>query len=208
MLVVAPLRVATSTWPEEARKWDHLAHIGVSAIVGDLDARKLAVAAPAQVYTVNPENLPWLLEYLGKRWRFNTVVVDEATMLKGFRLKRGGVRTRALARGLKHHPARVIELTGTPSPNGLKDLWGQIWYMDHGKALGRTHQAFMDRWFRPSFDGYGVDPLPHAQEEIQALIKHICITIDPADHFDIREPIVSDILVDLPPKARKHYDEM
>lgn len=208
MLVVAPLRVATSTWPEEARKWDHLAHIGVSAIVGDLDARKLAVAAPAQVYTINPENLPWLLEHLGKRWRFKTVVVDEATMLKGFRLKQGGVRTRALARGLKHHPARVIELTGTPSPNGLKDLWGQIWYLDHGTALGRTHQAFMDRWFRPSFDGYGVDPLPHAQEEIQALIKHLCITIDPADHFDIREPIVSDILVDLPPKARKHYEEM
>ena len=207
-LVVAPLRVAATTWPDEAAKWDHLAHLRVSAIVGGLEDRKAALRAPAQVYTVNPENLPWLLEHLGRRWAFKTVVIDEATMLKSFRLKQGGVRTRALARGLKHCPARVIELTGTPSPNGLQDLWGQIWYLDHGRALGRTHQAFVDRWFRPAYSGYGIEPLPFAQVEIQEAIKHLCLTIDPADHFDLEEPVVVPVYVDLPPKAREHYDEM
>ena len=208
MLVVAPLRVAATTWPDEAAKWDHLAHLRVSPVVGTLDERRAALKASAQVYTVNPENLPWLLEHLGKRWAFKTVVIDEATMLKGFRLKQGGVRTRALARGLKHCPARVVELTGTPAANGLKDLWGQIWYLDHGAALGRTHQTFTDRWFRPAWSGFGIEPLPFAQLEIQAAIKHLCITIDPADHFDLEAPVVVPVYVDLPPAARKHYDAM
>ena len=207
-LVVAPLRVAATTWPQEAAKWGHLAHLRVSAIVGGLEARKTALRAPADVYTVNPENLPWLLEHLGRRWAYKTVVVDEATMLKSFRLKQGGVRTRALARGLKHRPARVIELTGTPAPNGLQDLWGQVWYLDHGAALGRTHQAFVDRWFRPAYSGYGIEPLPFAQEQIQDAVKHLCLTVDPADHFDIKAPVVVPVYVDLPPAARRHYDEM
>lgn len=207
-LVLAPKRVARSTWPKESRKWGHLRHIDVVAITGSEKERLAALARDVSVKTLNFDNLPWLLDHYGvDRWPFDKLVVDEATRLKGFRLEQGGARAAALSR-VAHKFKHVIELTGTPSPNGLADLWGQAWFLDQGVRLGRTYTAFKQRWFQKSFDGYSVLPLPYAQAQIQAALADLCITIDAKDWFDINEPIVTDVYVDLPAPARKLYRDM
>ncbi len=208
VLVLAPLRVARTTWPEEARKWSHLRHVSVMPVVGTEAERRAALRYDASVYTTNYENIEWLVEFYGERWPFRTIVADESTKLKGFRLRQGGKRAQALARVAHPKTERFIQLTGTPSPNGLQDLWGQLWFLDGGKRLGRTFDAFKTRWFQRSFSGYGATALPHAQQEIQDRLRDVCLTIDAADWFDLEAPIVNNILVDLPPKARGIYREM
>lgn len=210
VLVVAPLRVARSTWPDEARKWSHLSHLRVMPIIGSEAERRMALSIQADVYTTNFENLPWLIEHFGngERWPFEVVVIDEATKLKGFRLRQGTQRAKALGRVAHTRIKRFIELTGTPSPNGLTDLWGQAWFIDAGARLGRTFDGFKQRWFRPKHNGHGVEPFEHSQEQIQDKLRDVCITIDAKDWFDLKEPIVNNIYVDLPIKARKLYQDM
>lgn len=209
VLVVAPKRVAVTTWPEEAKKWSHLSQITVMPIMGDEDKRRRALKYDASVYTINFENLVWLIDYYGDRWPFKHVIIDESTKLKSFRLKQGGVRAQALGR-IAHTKIKKIDLlTGTPSPNGLLDLWGQLWFVDAGERLGRSYEAFKQRWFRPPEYGEGpLIPLPHAQAEIQERLRDVCLTIDMKDWFDLEDPIVNNIYIDLPPKARKTYREM
>jgi SNF2 family DNA or RNA helicase len=212
-LVIAPLRVAVSTWPDEARKWAHLAGIEVVPVVGSAAQRRAALERCAPIYTINYDNLPWLIEHLGDRWPFVTVVADESTRLKSFRLRQGSVRARALARVAHCKIRRFIELTGTPAPNGLQDLWGQAWFLDKGERLGRSFSAFQSRWFRAvrvGADPHAIrlEPLPFAQAEIEGRLSDLCLSVDPRDWFDLREPIVSTIRVELPAKARQMYDEM
>lgn len=207
-LIIAPLRVAQSTWPDEVAKWSCFSHIRISAVVGTASERAAALREKADIYTTNYENLPWLQEHLGDEWPFRTVIADEATKLKGFRLRQGTKRAKALARVAHTKIKRFIELSGTPSPNGLVDLWGQAYFLDAGQRLGRTFDAFRQRWFQKSFDGFSIDPLPFAQEQIQDKLKDVCLSLNAADYFDLKEPIVNTIYVDLPPKAREQYDEM
>jgi SNF2 family DNA or RNA helicase len=207
-LVLAPLRVAKTTWPEEVLKWDHLARVRVVPIVGSASERVAALRTAADVYTCNYENLPWLTEYWGDRWPYKTIVLDEATKVKSFRLRQGGKRSQALGKVAHRKAKRLIELSGTPAPNGLKDLWGQIWFLDIGERLGRTYDAFKQRWFQRSFDGHGIDPLDHAQAEIQDKLRDVCLTVKAEDWFDLKAPITQTIYVDLPMKARKHYAEL
>lgn len=208
-LVCAPLRVAASTWPDEAAKWGHLRHIEVQPIIGTAEARRRALRnCNASIFTINYENLPWLLEALNGKWPFGEVVADESTKLKGFRLRQGTQRARALASVAHVHAKRWANLTGTPSPNGLQDLWGQTWFLDTGARLGRTFSDFTKRWFRPDHSGFGIEPLPFAQEQIQDQLRDICLTLDIRDYVDIREPITSTVYVDLPTRARRLYDEM
>lgn len=208
-LVIAPLRVAATTWPDEARKWDHTAHMQVLPIIGSERERLAALRQDAHVYTTNFEQLPWLVEQYEKRpWPFRTVIVDESTKLKGFRLRQGTQRAKALARVAHSCCERFIELTGTPSPNGLADLWGQVWFLDKGARLGRTYDDFKKRWFQKSHDGYSVEALPYAQQQIQAALRDLCLTIDAKDWFDLKEPIVNNIYVELPAKARALYEDM
>lgn len=208
VLVLAPLRVARSTWPDEARKWKHLQHLQVSPIVGNENERRRALRTDANIFTCNYEQLPWLVDFYGERWPFSTVVSDESTKLKGFRLRQGTQRAKALAQVAHTKVKRFIELTGTPSPNGLADLWGQVWFLDRGHRLGRTYDAFRQRWFEKSYDGYGVTAKSYAQEQIQRALRDLCITIDAKDWFDLREPIVTNIFVDLPARARALYEDM
>jgi SNF2 family DNA or RNA helicase len=212
VLVCAPLRVASSTWPDEAKKWSHLRHLTVQPVLGNPQQRRQALSNKnASVFTINYENLPWMIEYLEsqkKDWPFDMVIADESTKLKGFRLRQGGQRARALATVAHKYADRWVNLTGTPASNGLKDLWGQTWFLDAGERLGRTYSAFESRWFRPSHDGFGVDPLPFAQEQIESRLKDICLSLDIRDYVDIAEPITSTVYVDLPTKARRLYDEM
>lgn len=209
-LITAPLRVARDVWSEETQKWSTFRHIGVSPIIGDASERRIALRQPADIYTINYENLPWLADQLGDKWPFKTVVPDEATKLKGFRLKQGTQRARVLAKYAHTQTSRFIELTGTPSPNGLKDLWGQVWFLDGGKRLGRSYEAFKDRWFQTvARDNFtAVEPLPFAHDQITEALRDLCISLNPADWFDLREPIRHTVYVDLPPKARAQYTEM
>lgn len=215
-LVCAPLRVAKNTWPSEIEKWDHIGQLQAVSVTGDSSERfhvlyKELKRGNVSVFTINYENLPWLeqtLKETGTQWPFGTIVADESTKLKGFRLKQGTQRAKALARVAHKHVDRFIELTGTPAPNGLKDLWGQAWFLDQGKRLGRSFTSFSERWFRSTRDGFGIEPMPHAQEEIESLLGDLCLSLDPHDYFDLEAPIEFPIYVDLPPKARKIYDDM
>ena len=204
-LVLAPLRVARSTWPEEVKKWPHLSHLRVSVITGTPKQRERALAKEADIYCTNYDNLVWLRKELGEEWPFKTVVADEFTRLKSYRIRQGGSRARALGQVAHTHVSRFIGLTGTPAPNGVKDLWGQIWFLDQGERLGKTFSAFEQRWFRKGYDGYSLVPYDHTQKEVEDKLRDICLTVQ---GLQVDEPITSPVYVDLPPMARKVYDEM
>ena len=204
-LVLAPLRVARSTWPEEVKKWPHLSHLRVSVITGTPKQRERALAEGADIYCTNYDNLVWLRKELGDEWPFKTVVADEFTRLKSYRIRQGGSRARALGQVAHTHVSRFIGLTGTPAPNGVKDLWGQIWFLDQGERLGRTFSAFEQRWFRKGYDGYSLVPYDHTQKEVEDKLRDICLTVQ---GLQVDEPITSPVYVDLPPMARKVYNEM
>lgn len=223
VLVAAPLRVARDTWPEAAREWNHLRHVSVMPIVGSEAERRAALKYEASVYTINYENIEWLVDYWGERWPYRTIVADELTKLKSFRIggakpkkdgtprkaSGGGKRAAALAKVAHAKAKRFIGLTGTPSPNGLQDLWGQMWFADGGQRLGRTFGAFQQRWFRPKHNGHGVEPLPHAQEEIHEKLRDICLTVDLKDYgVNLAEPVVNNVCIDLPPRAAALYKDM
>lgn len=208
-LVLAPKRVAKNVWPYEALKWKHLNNIKVSAVVGTPEQRRAALRADANVFTINYENIPWLLEELGrKRWPFANVVADEATKLKGFRLTQGRTRSRFI--GSIAHAGRVkrwINLTGTPAPNGLQDLWGPTWMLDQGQRLGRSYNAYMQRYFRRKWGSqWGVELMPYADQLIHDRVDDICLSVE--HELDVHRPIVSNVVVDLPRRARRLYDDM
>lgn len=212
-LVLAPLRVASSTWPDEAVKWNHLRNIDVQPIIGTAKERMAAIKnTNASVFTINYDNLVWLVEIFGEHWPFGTIIADESTRLKSFRLRKGGKRAAALAKVAHKHVHRWVNLTGTPSPNGLIDLWGQAWFVDQGQRLGRTYSAFTSRWFNniqfPGQQWSKLEPWPFAQEQMQDALRDVTISLDAADWFDIEEPIHNIINLELPDKARKQYQEM
>lgn len=218
-LVLGPLRVARGTWPNECKKWNQFERWSVQPITGNLEERKAALRNDkADVYTINYENLPTLVDHLGEgNWPFDMVVADESTRCKNLRLEQGGVRAGALRKIAHTKVRRWVNLTGTPAPNGLQDLWGQMWFIDEGTRLGRTYSAFENRWFgfQRAKDALNAHKtyvkrvvFPHAQAEIQNLLRDVCLTLDPKDWFDLKDPIVRDVVVDLPPVARKHYKEM
>ncbi|EMJ7520097.1 DEAD/DEAH box helicase [Providencia rettgeri] len=212
-LVLAPLRVASSTWPDEAVKWNHLRNIDVQPIIGNAKERMAAIKnTNASVFTINYDNLVWLVEIFSEHWPFGTIIADESTRLKSFRLRKGGKRAAALAKVAHKHVHRWVNLTGTPSPNGLIDLWGQAWFIDQGQRLGRTYSAFTSRWFNniqfPGQQWSKLEPWPFAQEQMQDALRDVTISLDAADWFDIEEPIHNIIKLELPTKARKQYQEM
>lgn len=208
-LVLAPLRVCNSTWPEEAQKWEHLRNIDVIPVTGAEKERLNALKKDASVYAVNYQNIPWLVEQYGAHWPFATVVADESTRLKSFRLRQGGVRAQSLAKVAHTKIKRFVNLTGTPAPNGLLDLWGQTWFLDKGERLGKTYTAFSDRWFCRSDDGFSREIRSEsAKDEIYNKLRDIYLTVDAKDWFDIKEPIVRNVEVDLPRAARQHYDTL
>jgi hypothetical protein len=179
-------------------------------------ASRMRVLEAVDVLTVNYDIIQQITAIFGDEWPFDMVVADESTRLKGLRAKQGAKRAQKLAKIAFTHVKRWINLTGTPSPNGLVDLWGQTWYLDQGKRLERSFSAFQNRWFgfKRAKDAIGYKPgverivFPHAQAEIQALLKDICITMDPKDWFDLDVPIVRTVEVELPARARQHYREM
>ena len=205
VLVLATKRVARTVWGPELSKWDHLAHLRASIVLGTEKERLRALHASAEYFCTNYENLVWLSEQLGDDWPFKTVVADELTKLKSFRLRQGTKRGKALAKYAFTKITRFIGLTGTPSPNGLKDLWGQTWFLDQGAGLGRTFTSFEERWFQRAKDGYGLEPMEHTEKEIHERIAKLYITVK---GLPVDEPIFHEIYVDLPEGARKTYQTM
>lgn len=220
-LILAPYRVANSTWPGEARKWDDLSGISVLPLLGTADERKQALRQDSPVYSINFDNLPWLAEqFAGRPWPFRTVVADESTRLKNFRTKQGGKRASAIGALAHSQIDRWVNLTGTPAPNGLRDLWGQTWFVDKGERLGHSYTAFEQRWFhhysesQPTKDGKWtfkvpiVKPMEHAEREIHARLLDVSMSLNAKDWFDLQEPVVREIKVQLPPRARSLYRQM
>lgn len=221
VLILAPLRVARSTWIDEAKKWNHLTYLKIVPIVGDQEQRAEALNTKAHIYTCNYENLPWLVETLKGEWPFSMVIADESSKLKSNRVhtrlnekgkrvlyRGGGKRTSALATVAFKHVKRFVNLTGTPAPNSLADLWGQHWYIDMGKSLGRSHTSFMERWYRLGRNGFTYEPLYNSDSEIRNAISSATFTLRAEDYLALGEEIVNTIFVDLPDSARKHYKEM
>ena len=200
ILVLAPKRVARTTWPDELAKWSHTRHLKVSYVGGTAKEREAALRVRADVYTMAYDNLVWLVDLFGAKWPFKTVVADELTRLKSFRIRQGSKRAGALGKVAHTLVDRFVGLTGTPAPNGLKDLWGQVWFLDHGARLGHTFTAFEQRWFMRGYDGYSLQPMPNAKKQIEGLLKDICLTVD---GLPVDEPVFNDIYVDLPPEARR-----
>lgn len=204
-LALAPLRVAKTVWTPELEKWRHLRHLRSSMITGTPAQRDAALNVDAQLFTINYDNIVWLADILGDDWPFKTVISDEFTRLKGFRIQQGAKRGQALKPYAFNQIQRFIGLTGTPSPNGLKDLWGQTWFLDKGERLGKSFAAFESRWFQRGRDGYSLEPMEHAEREIHERVRDIYITVR---GLDVEEPIFNQVWIDLPEKVRKIYRDM
>lgn len=223
-LVLAPKRVAMSTWPNEVALWSNFNHMSIAACVGTEAQRIAVLKSEPDIVCINYEQLPWLMEVLGDHWPFDTVFADESTKIKSLRITlqtsklgnefvrgQGSTRAKAISKVAHKRVRRWINLTGSPAPNGVIDLWGQCWFIDQGMQLGRSFTAFEDRFLTsvPTSEGYTRKvPVPGAQQIIEQLIKPYSIAIDARDWFDIKEPIESIIKVDLPPKARRAYETM
>jgi len=212
ILIVAPKRVALSTWPDEYAKWDHLKGVNVVAISGTPKKRLQQLALGADVYTINYELLGWLYE---QDINFKTIVADESTRLKSFRTRRKKTKGKftvkpswCLAK-LTCKAKRHINLTGTPTPNGLTDLWGQHWFVDQGESLGKSFSAFEQRWFRVITLGNAyakkLEPFDHSFDEITKVISDKTISIE---GLDVDEPVHNVVEVELPKKAMDQYKQM
>ena len=204
VLVIAPLRVAQTTWPAEARKWDHLNHLRISLVLGTAKQRQAALQAGADIYIINRENVDWLVNEYGRDWPFDMVVIDELSSFKSSKAR----RFRAL-RKVRPMISRIVGLTGTPAPNGLIDLWPQVYLLDQGERLGKTVTGYRDRYFEPGRRNRTViftwDPKPGAEAAIYKKLEDLCVSMSAEDWLDMPEKIDVEVKVQLPEPARQAY---
>lgn len=204
ILVIAPKRVAESTWPKELAKWEHLTGLSYSLVLGNKKQREEALREKASVYIINRENVAWLVQNQG--WDFDTVVIDELSSFKSNQAE----RFKALKK-VRPMVQRVIGLTGTPAPNSLLDLWPQMFLLDLGQRLGSFIGAYRERFFLPDKRNreiiYSYKPRDGAEEKIYELLSDICISMKAVDFLDMPEKISNCIEVVLDQKEQKIYDE-
>lgn len=207
VLVIAPKRVADDTWTSEAIKWDHLQHLTFSKVLGTVAQREAALAADADIYLINRENVVWLVEKLRKRWPFDMVVVDELSSFKSNQAK----RFKSL-RAVRPLVNRFVGLTGTPAPNGLMDLWPEVYLLDRGERLGKTITGYRERYFYPGkrngFTVFSWVPKEGAEEAIHEKISDICISMKAKDYLTLPEQIVNDIRIRMEPLEITKYREL
>lgn len=206
VLVIAPKRVAENTWSKETEKWEHLRHLRVSKVMGTEKQRVAALLTPADLYVINRENVCWLVEKLQNRWPFPIVVIDELSSFKSAQAK----RWKALRR-VRGRIRRLIGLTGTPRPNGLEDLWPEVYLLDQGARLGRTLGAFRARFLVPEkMNGhivYSYRPKDGAEAEVYDLLGDICMSIRKEDVLSLPGQIYEDIELTAPPALLKNYKQ-
>ena len=208
VLVIAPKKVAEGTWTREKDKWDHTRILRVSPVLGSQAKRIRALNTPADLYIINRENVCWLVDYYRNSWPFDMVVVDESSSFKSHSAK----RFKALA-GVSGKINRMVELTGTPSPNGLEDLWSQVYLLDGGERLGKRYTQFRERYFQPDRRGadgmvYSYAAKPGTEQSILDKISDICISMKAEDYLQLPDITYHEIPVELDAKAEKAYREL
>ncbi len=207
VLVIAPKKVAEGTWTKEKDKWNHTKMLRVSPVLGSLQKRIRALNTPADIYIINRENVVWLVDYYRNAWPFDMVVVDESSSFKNHKAK----RFKALA-SMSGHIDRLVELTGTPSPNGLNDLWSQVFLLDGGERLGRKYTHFRERYFDPGDRGnnviYNYKAKPGSEDSILEKISDICISMKAEDYLQLPDIIYHTIPVELDSKSAKAYYDL
>lgn len=207
VLVIAPKKVAEGTWTKEKDKWDHTRMLRVSQVLGSQAKRIRALNTPADIYIINQENVAWLVDYYRNAWPFDMVVVDESSSFKSHKSK----RFKALA-SMGGHIGRMVELTGTPSPNGLNDLWSQVFLLDGGERLGKRYTQFRERYFDPGDRGnnviYNYRAKPGSEESILEKISDICISMKAEDYLQLPDVTYHQVPVTLDARAEKAYREM
>lgn len=205
VLVIAPLRVARDTWPSEIQKWDHLKGLKYSVVVGTAAERKAALMHQADVYIINRENVDWLINKSGIPFRFDMIVIDELSSFKSWQAK----RFKSL---LKVRPfvKRIVGLTGTPSSNGLMDLWAEFRVLDLGKRLGRYITHYRNAYFTPDKRNaeviFSYKPLPGAEDQIYKRIEDISISMKSCDYLKLPECVINEFPVFMSEKEQEVYD--
>ena len=206
-LVIAPLRVANSTWPDEIKKWDHLKHLNFSVVIGSEKERLDALRKSAHIYLINRENVDWLITKSGVPWKFDMVVIDELSSFKSYQAK----RFKSL---LKVRPKlkRIVGLTGTPSSNGLMDLWAEFRLLDMGERLGRYITYYRQNFFVPDKRNqqmiFSYKPKDGAEKKIYSLISDITISMKSKDFLKMPECVMNEVVVSLSDKEQKLYDSL
>lgn len=207
VLVIAPKKVAEATWSKEAAKWDHLKLVRVVPVLGTLAKRVKALNTPGDIYVINRENVRWLVDYYRNAWPFDMVVVDEFSSFKNHDAKRFKALT-----WVRQHIRRLVGLTGTPAPNGLLDLWAQIYLLDRGRRLGEKFTHYRTRYFeanqRDRDHVFSYAPKPGADEVIRQLIGDICVSMKAEDYLELPDCISVTVPVVLDSKAKAAYEKL
>lgn len=207
ILVIAPLRVARNTWSDEIEKWDHLHNLTFAIAVGSEKERLEALRKQADITMINRENLQWLIEKSGQPFEYDMVVIDELSSFKNHQAK----RFKALMKE-RHKVKRIVGLTGTPSSNGLMDLFAEFKILDMGVRLGRFIGQYRNTYFKPDkVNGpivYSYKPLPGAEDAIYEKISDITISLKAADHLKMPELVNTKYMVHLSEKEKKKYEDM
>lgn len=207
VLVIAPLRVARDTWPAEIQKWEHLQNLTYSVAVGTEAERLRALKAKADIYIINRENVQWLIEENGVVFNYDMLIIDELSSFKNHDTK----RFKSLMK-MRPKVKRVVGLTGTPSSNGLMDLWAEFRLLDMGQRLGRFIGKYRTDYFLPDRRNgnivYSYKPLPDAEQQIYDKISDITISMKSTDHLNMPELIISEYTVKLSEEERQHYEEL
>ena len=206
-LVIAPLRVANNTWPDEIKKWEHLKYLSYSVVTGSEKERLAALRKPAHIYLINRENVDWLITKSGIPWKFDMVVIDELSSFKSYQAK----RFKSL---LKVRPKikRIVGLTGTPSSNGLMDLWAEFRLLDMGERLGRYITYYRQNFFVPDKRNqqmiFSYKPKEGSEKMIYSLISDITISMKSKDFLKMPECVMNEVVVSLSDKEQKLYDSL
>lgn len=204
VLIIAPKRVAEDTWSREAEKWYHLNHLQISKVLGNEAARVKALCADADIYTINRENTEWLCDWYGSAWPFDMVVIDELSSFKSPSSRRFKALRKVIPLA-----KRVIGLTGSPAPNGLIDLWSQMYLIDQGERLGRTVTDYRNRFFNPGrvMNNIVVNyvPKPGAEEKIYGRMADVALSMKAKDWLAMPERIDNIISVKLPFEVLKRF---
>lgn len=207
VLVIAPKKVAEATWSKEASKWEHLRLLRIMPVLGPLTKRLRALSAPADIYVINRENVPWLVEHYRNAWPFDMVVVDEFSSFKNPSAK----RFRSLC-WVRSEIKRFVGLTGTPAPNGLLDLWAQVYLLDGGQRLGKHLVKFRERYFQPEKRSrehiFTYAAKPGADEEIKHSISDICVSMKAEDYLELPDCTAVTVPVVLDKKAKSAYEKL
>lgn len=205
-LVIAPLRVAEDTWTKEAAKWDHLKHLRIVPVLGSRQKREKAMNTPGDIYVINRENVPWLVDNYRKDWPFDALVIDESTSFKNPSSKRFK-KLKLVRNNFKY----IYELTGTPAAKSFLDLWSQIYLLDGGERLGKTFGAYKERYFKPDKrDAYRIFSWklkPGAEESIREKISDLCVSLSAEDYLDMPEIIYNKIPVKFSASEMRQYRE-